>query len=62
MIDVLAVRFQVAPISLVNQVLHCEDIALLQALLRKAVTAPSLAEFEAALCEAVAAKNPQSED
>ncbi|GAK49347.1 hypothetical protein U14_00569 [Candidatus Moduliflexus flocculans] len=58
-IDVLTVRFQVVPISLVNQILRCEELVLLQALLRQAAIIPSLAEFEATLREAVAAQNPQ---
>lgn len=58
-IDVLTVRFQVVPISLVNQILRCEELALLQVLLRQAAIIPSLAEFEAALSEAIAAQNPQ---
>ena len=56
-IDVLTVRFQSVPIPLINQMLRCGEIALLQALLRQAVTIPSLAEFEDLLREAVAAKD-----
>ena len=56
-IDVLTARFQSVPIPLVNQILRCEEIGLLQALHRQAVTIPSLAEFEELLREAVAAKD-----
>ena len=45
-IDALTVRFQTVPISMINQVLRCENVALLQNLHRQAITIPSLDEFE----------------
>jgi len=45
-IDALTIRFQTVPISMINQVLRCENVALLQNLHRQAITIPSLVEFE----------------
>ena len=56
-IDVLSVRFATLPPTILTWLFQCKELGLLQALLRQAVTIPSLAEFEDLLREAVAAKN-----
>ena len=45
------------PPTILTWLFQCKELGLLQALLRQAVTIPSLAEFEDLLREAVAAKN-----
>ena len=61
--DVLNVRFATIPSAIVASLVQCDDMTILNALLRQAVTIPSLAEFEALLRETVAAKHaPASEE
>ncbi len=48
-IDVLIVRFQNVPISTINRLLSCEEVSLLQELLRQAITVPSPEDFEVLL-------------
>ena len=48
-IEVLAVRFQSVPLPIISHLIECENLALLQHLLRQAVIIPSLEEFDALL-------------
>ena len=48
-IDVLTVRFQNVPMSIINRLLSCKEVSLLQELLRQAITIPSPEDFEVLL-------------
>ena len=48
-IDVLTVRFQNVPMSIINRLLNCKEVSLLQELLRQAITIPSPEDFEVLL-------------